>query len=218
MTLVELIAVMALISVVMVIAASSLVALSRTGKATQDRSEATATARQAMERVIRDLRAANPIDPYTPVSDYSTRVGFSVFCANSGVGTCPPVASTSTTAPIPNLRQVVYQVVNNRLEVTINGVTSPLLTPEVTTRPLAESRFAIVNDPATEPVFTYFDAEGAVIDPATAIPTDFQNCTKTVQVHLKVLGQTGDADSAISLVTRVALRNFNEVSGCISTP
>lgn len=208
--------VIALISVVLAIAGASLVTLSRTGKATFDRSEATTSARQAMERVIRDLRAANPIDPHTPVSDYPTRVSFSVFCANSGVGTCPPSSATSTTGPVPNLRQMVYRVVNNRLEATVNGVTNPILVPDTTTRPPSESRLAIVNDPATEPVFRYFDEDGIEIDPATAIPPDFQQCTKVVQVHLKVLGETGNPASAISLVTRVALRNFNEVFGCSS--
>jgi len=207
MTLIELIIVMAMISVVMAVAGAGFISLSETAKSTQDKAEATVELRQAMELMIRNIRAAKPIEERTPVSDYDRRISFKVFCAPAGTGTCDSAGQ----------RHLVYRVVNNGVEVVVNGAVGTITRPEATSFPAAQSRFAIVNT-AAEPVFRYYRADGArITTDGSAAPSRFRDCTKTVQIHLRMIAESGNTANPVSLVTRVTLRNFNSVTGCIAT-
>jgi len=203
-TLIELIVVIAMLSVVMAAAASGLVSISEAAKSTQDRSEALAELRLSVERIARDIRAANPIDAIDvslPVSTYDTSLSFAVYC------------TTGSSCGAGNLRRMTYRVVGNRLEMVTNGTTSNLVRPDVTSLPPSQSKFAIVNSPS-EPVFSYFDRTGDPLETSAVSRTTLRDCTRTVRIHLRMVAESGDLDNPISLVTSVALRNFNEVTGC----
>ncbi len=95
--MVELLIVMSLLSVVLSLAGVGLVSLSRAAKETQDRAEATTVLRQAVERLSKDIRAANPIEVLADVSDYDDKIAFSVFCT-------PPASGCSASG----LRPLIY--------------------------------------------------------------------------------------------------------------
>ncbi len=96
-----------------------------------------------------------------------------------------------------------------------NGETSTITVPELTSLPAGESRFAIVNTD-DEPVFSYFNGDNDRLetDGSVPAPTFRKLPPKVVQVHLRMVGETGDLINPISLVTTVALRNSNRVFGC----
>ena len=204
-TLVELMIIMMLFGLVSAVAFAGLDSMTRTSVGVTDRARAVADTRSAIESMVRDLRAANPITAVDPVSAYDSSIHFSVYCATSGVGGC-----------VSNLREVQYTVTANALTRTVAGVTSTLVGPELSGRPVAERRGAVVN-PASQPVFNYFDAAGVRLATtgAAALPsTNFQNCAQSVEVHLVVMAVPGEPQSAIDMSTRVDLRNYNEVTGC----
>lgn len=220
LTVLELMIVTALLGVVMAVVGAGMISLTDTTRSTDDRSRADTELRNAVEMLARDIRAANPIDvqtvpqpcvtppcPVAPVSVYNTQISFEIYCTPVG-GTCSA----------DNLRQKVYRVVANRLEVSVGGgafqtVLGPSLTSSL---PLASRQFAIVNGP-TEPVFTYLRNDGTAIptggaDPAP--PERFRDCTQAVRIHLKMITEPGNTLAPADLTTTVTLRNFNEVSAC----
>lgn len=209
--LVELVAAVALMSIVAAIAYAGLDSFTRASSATDDRALATVDARTALERLTRDLRAANPIDALpasTPVSAYDTAVSFSVHCSAPSTDGCSA----------GRLRAIGYAVVDGRLERTENGTTAALLAPTgPASVPLAVRAGAVANT-AAEPVFTYFDAAGDPLPtaaPDAVTSTHIRDCARAVEVRLRVVAEDGDADSAVDLRTRVDLRNFHEVSSCV---
>lgn len=184
-------------------------ALTRTVATTESRSRSVTDARTALERMGRDLRAANPINQLVsgPTSQYKTSVSFDVFC--SGGQAC-----TSS-----GLRPVRYSVSNGVLTQTIGTSSARLLGPEGTpTLPTRLRRGAIVNA-ADQPVFTYFRADGSEITTADVvgegIPTTyFRDCTKRVKIRLLVRSEPNKSDKITELTTIVTLRNHNEVNPC----
>lgn len=207
-TLIELLVVMALLGVVLSLVGAGLVNLTRTTRSTQERGFADTALRQAMEIIARDLRAANPIDVHTPVSDYDRRMAFEIYCSTAGVGDCGA----------DNLRQVVYRVQDNKLEVSRGGgAFVALLSPRVTSQlPVAARQFAVVNS-ASQPVFTFLKEDGTALATGGAAPNSpeqFRDCTRAVRIHLRMITEPGNTDAPADLTTTVTLRNFNEVSGC----
>ena len=208
--LVELVVALALTAVISGIAYAGLGSFAATSKAVDDRAVAMDTTRTALERLVRDLRAANPIDALptgTAVSTYDTSVAFSVHCADAGIGTCAG----------DGLRPVRYQVVTSELR-RFEGTTSgSLLAPTGhESVPLGQRAGAVVNG-AGEPVFTYYDASGDALPttgPGAVTSIRIRDCARAVQVRLLVVAQDGDPDSTVDLRTRVDLRNFHEVSSC----
>lgn len=207
--LVELVVALALMILVSGIAYTGLGSFTRASKATDDRALVTAEARTALERLLRDLRAANPIDALpsaTPVSAYDSAVSFSVHCATPGVDGCSA----------QNLRALRYAVVGSRLERTEGGVTSVLLGPHGSATVPADQQAGAVSGGGAA-VFTYYNAFGDVLSTVAGsgvTSSHIRDCARSVEVRLHVLAADGDAASAIDLRTRVDLRNFNEVSRC----
>lgn len=179
---------------------TSLDSFTRTTKTVQDKGRALTDGRTALERVTRDLRAANPIDEYA-IGLYNTEARFSVFCSNPGVGTCSS----------DSLKPLVYRVVSNRLERVVGTqVPTVLIGPDGPTAvPVGQQRGAVVNG-TSQPVFTYYDKNGVAFDTATALPRTIHDCTRSVQIHLKVVAESRDLTNTIDLITKVDLRNFNE--------
>ncbi|HUQ40452.1 MAG TPA: type II secretion system protein [Acidimicrobiales bacterium] len=208
LTMVELLITMSLMGVVMAMAGAGLINMSKAAKTNQDRSESNAAIRLALERIARDVRAANPIDVQTPVSLYDSQIKFSVFCN----------PATSADCPASGLRLVTYRVLNNALEYSYNGgAFRSLLKPDAATGPLTSRQFAVVNV-AAEPVFTYLKSNLApLITQGTdaALPEKFRDCAQTIRIRLRVITENGNTRTPAELRTVVALRNFNEVSNCL---
>lgn len=218
--LLELLIVMALLSVVMSLAVAGLFSINDATRSSEEKSFADTELRGAVEELARDIRASNPIDvqtipqpcvsppcPLAPVSTYDTQISFEVYCS--------PVGGTCTNR---NLRQLVYRVVNNRLEVSEGGgAFRTFIGPSATSSlPIAERQFAIVNA-ASEPVFTYLRADGTPLATGGASPAPserFRDCTRAVRIHLRMITEPGNTRAPADLTTTVTLRNFNEVTGC----
>lgn len=202
----ELLIVMALLGIVMSLVAVSLINVTGASRSTEERSFADTQLRNAVEQVARDIRAANPIDAQTPVSLYDTQIAFEIFCTGgAGCGA-------------NQLRQVVYRVVSNRLEVSRGGAAFvPILEPSATSGlPVTSRQYAVVN-PASEPVFTYLREDGTALETGGADPDPperFRDCTRAVRIHLKMITEPGNTRAPADLTTTVTLRNFNEVSAC----
>jgi type II secretory pathway component PulJ len=163
--------------------------------------QALAEARTAVETISRDLRAANPIEIDTSMS-YPTRVAFSVYCSSAGSGTCSAA----------NQRRIIYRVVNNELRRTVGSSETVLLGPSgPSSLPRNRQRGAVVNK-NNEPVFTYFDQNGAEV-PASA-PENYRNCAKAVKIRIAVVSDLRRADQDVDIATTVNLRNHNKVTNC----
>lgn len=208
-TLPELLITTMLVAILSITLFSMSDALTRTVATTENRSRSVTDARTALERIARDLRAANPIDELSggPTSQYASEVSFDVFC--SGGQAC----STS------GLRPVKYTVSGGTLTQTIGTSTARLLGPQGTpSLPVRLRRGAILNE-SDEPVFTYYRANGSEITTADVvgegIPTTyFRDCTKRVKIRLLVRSEPNKADKVTELTTTVTLRNHNEVNPC----
>jgi prepilin-type N-terminal cleavage/methylation domain-containing protein len=204
-TMVELIITMAVMSVFIAMAGVSLINMSKAARTTDNRSTVNDAARQALEAVSRNVRAANPIDAQDPVTLYATGMSFEVYCSSPGVGSCPATS----------LRKLDYRVANNVLSVSTNGgayqqILGPIAQTAIPGFTVAQRQYAIVNS-ATEPVFTFFKRDGS-----TPISSQqFHDCTKYVTIRLKVITETGNTKTPADLSTTVTLRNYNEVSNCI---
>lgn len=208
-TLPELLITTLLMGIVSLILFTTTSSLTQTAARTESRSQTLSSARTALERIARDLRAANPVDELTagtPTSLYDSSVSFKVYCA-SGLN-C-----------VDMLRTMTYRVSGNRLEAISGGTTTVLQGPEGSST-LQDSlrRGAVVNS-AAEPVFEYFRRDGSKISTSNVanvgIPsTYFRDCTKKVKIHLKVRAQANEPSQVVDLVTTVTLRNHNEVNPC----
>jgi hypothetical protein len=161
--------------------------------------------------MIRDVRAADPIDPLplgTPVSVYDSSVAFNVYCAQPGVGGCGS----------NRLRPIRYTFANNALArvagttVTFIGPSGPASLP----RPLQRS--AIVNA-SDQPVFSYYDGKGGRLDTSSAgvAVSNINLCARRVEVHLVVQAEAGNPKSRVDLRTTIDLRNFREVKLCTAS-
>lgn len=209
MTIGELAIVAMLLGLVAAMIMTSLSATVRAGSIVQEKSASLQNVRTALEVIERDLRAANPIDAIDaalPVSQYATKIQFSVYCADQGVSPCGN----------DRLRSVTYQVVANRLERVENGATQLLVGPGgPDSLPVAKQRGAVVND-VTEPVFRYFDKRGAELATSGATPpsSKFRDCVRHVEIFLVVVSESGEVPSTMELKTSGTLRNYNEVDGC----
>jgi type II secretory pathway pseudopilin PulG len=217
-SLVELLVAMVLFSIIGTAAFTGYASIASTNRQVDDRSHALVDARQALEIMIRDMRAADPIDPQTPVENYDTTVGFNVFCSQPGVNLCGP----------NRLRPLRYTYTDHGLQrvagtaVTFIGPSGPANLPR------NQQRSAIVNDlttdPATgqarQPIFTFYDATGARLltrGIGASGPTTFHNCARRVDVHLVVQAEAGNPDSRVDLRTTIDLRNYHKVGQCTTT-
>jgi len=221
-TLLELLIVMALLSVVLSLAAAGLFSINDATRSSEEKSFSDTKLRQVVEELARAIRASNPIDvqttpqpcpvvtppcPQAPGSLYDTQISFEVYCT--------PVGGTCTSR---NLRQLVYRVVSNRLEVAQGGgAFRMILGPDGTSSlPIAAQQFAIVNT-ASEPVFTYLRDDGTPLATGGASPAPperFRDCTQAVRIHLRMITEPDNTRAPADLTTTVTLRNFNEVTGC----
>lgn len=205
-TMLELAVTMLIMSVVLAALYPSLDSFVRHTTQTEKKAQVLADTRRAVETIARDLRAANPIDALTTLSEYDNRVRFSVYCSNPGVQDC----SSS------RLRQVEYRRVGYELQRIVNGGTPRVILGPTGPdgRPEAEQFGAVVN---AVPVFRFFKRDGQVL--ATSGPTAppssvrFRDCAKSVEINLLVRSaRTGETTT--TLLTQVDLRNWNEVTGC----
>ena len=209
-TLVELLMVVMLMGLLGIALHTSLDALVRVTRTTQDKSSVSDDVRTAIEAMARDLRAANPIDDIAPrpVSDYERSVQFSVYCSTPGTGGCGS----------DRLRRVTYQVVGNRLERVVGSTTTVLVGPNAQTAVPVDQRLGAVVNSASEPVFRYFDRSGAPLDisggDSSVTTRRVHDCTRSVEVHLKVVAEPRRPATSYNLVTTLDLRNFSEVIGC----
>lgn len=199
---------MGLMSLVAGVAVSGLNNVVTNTRRVEDRTFAVADARRALELIIRDTRAANPIDPVTDVADYDTTIAFSIHCATPGVQGCGS----------DNLRPITYQVRANALEHVADGVTTMRLGPQGPAGlPVTLQQGAILNT-ASEPVFTYHDAVGNRLETqgdGAVATTTIQNCARSVEVRLIVRAASGEEAATVDLTTTVDLRNYHEVSQCV---
>ena len=209
MTIGELAIVAMLMGLIGAMIMTSLNATVRAGSIVQEKSASLQNVRTALEVIERDLRAANPIDAIDaalPVSQYATKIQFSVYCADQGVDPCGD----------DRLRSVTYQVVANRLERVEDGVTQVLVGPGgPDSLPLAKQRGAVVNT-AAQPVFRYFDKRGTELATSGATPpsSQFRDCVRHVDIFLVVVSESGEVPATMELKTSGTLRNYNEVDGC----
>lgn len=202
-TLTELMMVVALLGVVLGMVYANMDIFLKISGATESKSATVSTTRTAMERVTRQIRAANPIDVLPDPSAYANEIAFSVYCSSPGVQGCGS----------DHLRQVAYRLTANAIVETIGATSVTILGPEGPAAvPVAERRGAVVNG-AEQPVFRYFDRDSQPLSPATDPPTTFRDCTKSVEIHLVVVARDRGPER-VDLTTRVDLRNFNEVAGC----
>lgn len=207
-SMVDLLVAMLLFALVGSAALAGYASISGTNRKIDDRTIALVEARQAVELMIRDLRAADLIDPLPagqPVSTYDSSIAFKVYCATPGVNGC--TAS--------RLRQLRYTYQDNGMQrvagssVTFIGPSGP------TSLPRSQQRSAVVNS-AAQPVFTYYDARGVKLD-TTGVGlavSNFNLCARRVQVHLVVQAEAGNPSSRVDLRTTVDLRNHHEVTPC----
>jgi Tfp pilus assembly protein PilE len=208
-TLIELTMVVFFMGIFSVVAYQSLTSFIRISDVTQKRGFVLADARVALERMARNVRAANPIvalDPSAAVSTYENQISFFVYCSTPGVQGCGD----------NQLRPVVYTLSGNAIRQTIGGQDGVVLAPVgAASVPMHLRPGAVVNS-ASEPVFTYFDKRGDPIPTSGSPPpaTRFRDCTKSVEIHLVVNSESGRTDKAIDLTTRVDLRNYQAVTGC----
>lgn len=209
-TIVEVMMVLMLFSIFAAAVQTSLSAFVRTTRVVEEKTSVIGDVRVAEEAVARDLRAANPIDDIAPesVSVYERKVSFSVFCSTPGVSQCGS----------DNLRRITYQVVDNRFEQVVGSSMRRLLGPNGQDAVPVDQRVGAVVNADTEPVFTYLDRNGqpfVTSSTGQAVTTRrIHDCTKSVQIHLKVISEPRDTTTPYNLVTTVELRNFNEVDGC----
>ncbi|MGH2722054.1 MAG: PulJ/GspJ family protein [Actinomycetota bacterium] len=202
-TVPELMVVVGLLGLVMAMTYESMDVFLRLSDRTESGSIAAADARTAMERVTRQIRAANPIDPLVDPTRYSTKIAFSVHCSTPGVGGCGA----------DRLRPVTYEVTGHTIVETVGTASTVILGPEgPASVPVADRRGAVVNS-ASQPVFRYFQQDGQALSPSASLATTFRDCTRSVEIHLVVVAQRAAAER-VDLTTRVDLRNFNEVAGC----
>ena len=211
-SLIDLLIAMLIFALVGGAAMAAYTSIADTNRKVDDRTIALVEARQAVELMIRDLRAADPIDPLPagqPVSAYDSSIAFKVYCATPGVNGCTA----------NRLRQLTYTFQNDGLQrvagssVTFIGPSGP------TSLPRSQQRSAIVNSSA-QPVFTYYDAQGTRLD-TTGVGlavSNFNLCARRVQVHLVVQAEAGNPSSRVDLRTTVDLRNHHEVTQCTATP
>lgn len=206
MTVLELAMTTAIMGVVLALLFQALSVFSSNASSTQSKTYTVDNLRLATETVLKDLRAANPISPLTPVSRFDTEVSFTVYCSTPGVRACASNRSRATT----------YRVTNYELTRTVGGITTVLLGPSATSStPRAQRAGAVVNSPQ-RPVFRFFDVAGTQLvttGGTTTAPTRFRDCSRTVRVALDVVGATGKAN-VVTFESTVDLRNFQEVSAC----
>ena len=208
-TLVELLVTTMLVGLVTIVLFTTSDSFARISATTQNRSESLADARTALERIARDLRAANPVDEIADpalVPQYDNSISFSVYC-KTGTPGCNAVT---------NLRPVTYAVANGVLTQTTPSGTATLVKPVGTpSLPTNLRKGALVNPPS-EPVFTYFRRDGSriVATDGSASGAHFRDCTKTVKIHLMVRSEPNKSSQLTDLVTTVNLRNYNEVNPC----
>jgi Tfp pilus assembly protein PilX len=208
-SLAEMVIVIGLLTIIGTMIAQSMLSAVRATTSGNDRSFTLSDTRTALERVERDIRAANPIEVAASVSDYDTSISFSIYCVNAGVGSC----GTN------NLRLVTWSVdaVNHRLQRAEGGVVGYELGPDGTSGYAVDKQRGAVVNPATTPVFKYYDAKGALMPTSGAgalAPEQFRHCAKEVVVTLVANAVTGAAPSTIQLSTSATIRNFYLVSGC----
>jgi type II secretory pathway component PulJ len=205
-TVMELVVVVAILAVVGTMIMQSMLASVQTSASGAQRSYAVADTRTALERIERDIRAANPIEVAATTAAYDTAIRFSIYCSDAGVGSCGT----------DNLRQVTWRVVDNRLERLEGSVVGFEIGPSGPAGlPESQQRNAVIN-PSTRPVFKYYDANGDLLPTAGADalpPEQFRLCAKTVEVTLVTVAEPGKS-STVDLTTSAALRNYYEVDGC----
>lgn len=205
-TMLELAVTVLIMSIVLATLFPALDSFVRHTTQTEKKAQVLADTRRAVETIARDLRAANPIDALTALTDYNNRVRFSVFCSTPGTNGCSSA----------RLRQIEYRRVGYQLERIVNGgAAQVILGPSGPTgRPAIEQFGAVVN---TGPVFRFFKRDGQVLatSGASAPPSSvqFRDCAKSVEINLLVRqARTGETNA--TLLTQVDLRNWNEVTGC----
>jgi len=210
-TLTEVLITTLLMGIVTIILLTTMTSLTTLAARTEARSTTLSSTRTALERVSRDLRAANPVDPLptgVATEKYDNSITFKVYCA-SGPG------CTS------NLRAVTYayDATTAQLTATTGGTTTVLQGPEGTsTLQIGLRRGAVLNT-ASQPVFRYYGRNGAQIATSPSPlagqpPSYFRDCTKQVEIHLIVRSEANKPDQTTDLSTTVTLRNHNEVNPC----
>jgi type II secretory pathway component PulJ len=210
-SLVELSIVMVILALITPIMFTALTSTMRVSNSTTAKALALSHARGSVEAIARDLRAGNPIDAITPVELYDTRVSFSTYCSDPGTGDCSA----------QQLKHVVYQLVGNALTKTTDSgptsVTRTLVGPSGPAGyPESKQAGAVVHE-SSQPVFRFFDGAGRLLSTSVtsgAPASSFRDCAETVEIHLVVVSEPGEASHFYDVETKVRLRNYHPVQGC----
>ncbi len=181
-TLIELLVVLLLVSVIGSITMSGMVSAMRAQRRQVDQTQTLNTAKQALERISRELRGANPLMTAEP-----QRVKF--------VTTQNGVKRTLTYATVATGGTMRLDLTEVRTTVA-TGVTTTSTATVLSGLKLT----------ASDAVFAFYDATGAALVPVTASPVTYQaSSARTVTVRLKV--NRAVAGGVADLYQRVSLRN-----------
>lgn len=191
-TLVELLVVMVIMAVVGTMVVTSFVAASRSSARATDRVDALNDLRPAAERLTRDLRAASPL-VLDAGGAYDTSVGMQLTRGGEDLEHTYYLTGTAGS----------WELWSRRERVEADGTVTTLDTG---------SLVAEVTNTATQPVFTYYDAEGAAITCQATASTaeqlaacrDQHLTASRVDVH--VVRSTGDG-RPVEFSSSVTIRN-----------
>lgn len=193
MTLVELLVVMVLVGIVGTIMTSAFVSAARSTTAASGRVDALDDLRPAIQRIQRELRAADPL-VLSASSDYETELG--VVVTRNGATSQHDFYLTGTPGD--------WDIWEDQYDVAADG------TP---TLRRSSSLVAHVENDASTPVFTYYDDDGQRItcdDLDLTIAADVSTCRDrhltASRVRFEIV-RAIDGQSPIVLETQVAIRN-----------
>lgn len=197
-SLIELLVVIILLSIVGSVILAGIVQTSRTNTAVSVRTTSLTDLQKAVERMARDLRTADPLEPGTAGgSTLQVRIFRGSACSRVGYylsGTTLMKETQTGLTPTPATLGAAY--VNSACS---SGLTS---TPPTTGAGVSTAVVATGLD-ASLPLFTYYDASGTVI---TSPPATASVARIAVTITLAVTSNRG----AKSLGTSVLLRNYGK--------
>jgi prepilin-type N-terminal cleavage/methylation domain-containing protein len=171
-SLVELVVVMALLAVLSLLLGGFLSQGLSVSREVQVRVEAQDLARFALERMAREIRARKY---FVPGALSETSLSF-VTVADPQAG----IPQRTVTYRLDEAARTVERVADGTREVVARDV---------------------VNDPVSEPLFTYFDAKGEPVEQASA------RASRTRQVRIHLVVQPRGLRQPYSVATQVELRN-----------
>lgn len=188
-SLVEVSVAMAISSIVVVALAGVLMSQARAERKLRAFADNQEEVRQAMVTLQRDLRSAEPLLVLSASADYRNRVDLSVYDEIDS-----PTPATVTWRVDATTQELV------REEHAGSGAT-------VTTYRLTK-----VTSATSEPLFSYFKANGTELVPGTDAAADIAACSS--KVHLRLVAAPNAGGGNARLESDVQLRNRRPGTGC----